>query len=193
LSPRLSRPKLAQSKGGFDRLPAPQGPNRTTPPVFTKSRMGYLRNPVCHIKLLDAKSDVKEVAKRLFLIKGPLWHRAYLVVFYILLFDYLVVFSTFFSLAPGPASVMSDRMDRALMVPALTLLPLNVIALLLWLIAGVRALVKSIRGSAKELWGLGYAVFPILGYLILSTVYDAFLRGHGRSIHNFFYHLPEKL
>jgi len=84
-------------------------------------------------------------------------------------------------------------MDRALMVPSLTLLPLNVIAFLAWLIAGITALVQSIRGTAKELWGLGYAVLPIFGYLILSTIYGAFLLGHGRSIHNFLYHLPGKL
>jgi len=79
------------------------------------------------------------------------------------------------------------------MGPALMLLPLNVIAIFTWLIAGLTALVKSIRGTAKEIWGLSYAVLPILGYLALSTVYDAFLRGQGTAIHRFLYHLPEKL
>lgn len=139
------------------------------------------------------QEEMKEIIKRALLIQGPVWHRAYITVFYFLLFDYFICFGVFFSLPPGPASVMSDRMGRALMGPALMLLPLNIIALVLWIASGVTVVVKAIRRTLTEVWGLTYAILPIAGFLLLSRVYDAFLRGRGTAIHEFLYHLPSKL
>ena len=135
---------------------------------------------------------MKEIIKRALLIQGPLWHRAYIIVFYILLFDYLVCFWVFFSLPPGPASVMSDRMERALMNPALLLLFPNIIAPLVWIATGVTVAVKAIRRTLTETWGLTYAILPIAGLLLLSRIYDAFLSGRGTEIHEFLYHLSSK-
>ena len=136
---------------------------------------------------------MKDFFKRALLIEGPIWHRTYLAVFYLLLIDYLVLFWTFFSLPPGPATVMSDRMDRALMGPALMLFLLNVIAILAWIASGLTVAVKAIRRTLTEAWGVAYAILPIAGFFLLSAVYNAFLTGKGRAIHEFLYHLPNKL
>lgn len=129
------------------------------------------------------------ILKRLFLIRGPKWHALYLLVFYLLIFDFLVVFTVFFSLPPGPASAMSARMDRALMFPALGLMPLNLAAAGVWILTSLGVAIAIIRGKATEQWGIVYAILPFLEFVVLSRIYGAFLSGSGTVIHEILYNL----
>lgn len=132
---------------------------------------------------------MKNLIKRLFLLHGQSQERLALLSLYAVLGFYLVVFWHFFSLPPGPASWMQDRMMRTSMFLGLYLAPLFFLAAGAWLASLVITIAKAIRARAIRASAIPTLCLSPAGYLILRQIYGAFMRGHGTAIHQWLYNL----
>lgn len=127
--------------------------------------------------------------KRLTLLTGPSHERLALVALYFVCAAYLVIFDYFFSLEPGPASVVSNRMMR--LTPFILIdfaVPLA-LACIAWFTALGIAAFRLIK---KCLNRMGSAIVFLLAapvaFLLLREIYTAFLRGHGYTLHRWLYY-----
>jgi len=129
------------------------------------------------------------MVKRIFLLQGQSQERLALISLYAVLGFYLVVFREFFSLSPGPASWMQDRMMRITTFLGLYLAPLFFLATGSWLAALIITAVKLVREKAVKASAVLMLSLPPIGFLIIREIYRAFLRGHGTAIHQWLYNL----
>lgn len=130
-----------------------------------------------------------KLMKRVALLKGP-WHeRMSLVALYSVCVAYLVIFYYFFSLEPGPASMVSDRMMRLTPFLGNYLFPSLAIACISWLTALGIAAFRLIK---KCLNRMGSAIALLLAapvaFILLREIYSVFLRGHGHTLHRWLYY-----
>jgi hypothetical protein len=132
---------------------------------------------------------MKNLIKRLFLLHGQSQERLALLSLYAVVGFYLVVFWHFFSLPPGPASWMQDRMMRITVFLGLYLAPLFFLAAGSWLAALLISIVKAIRARAVSVSTLPTLCISPAGFLVIREIYRAFLRGHGTAIHQWLYNL----
>lgn len=132
---------------------------------------------------------IVKILLRLLLLKGPYWQRAYLISIYCIFIGYFIVFAVFFSLPPGPGWAMSSRLDRVLFMSAPYALVLGGVSVSLWVVASIIGVYKNVRGKADEKWGLLLGILPVLEYYVLSIVYNGFLSGRWRVVHELFYQL----
>ena len=132
---------------------------------------------------------MKKLIKRIFLLHGQSQERLALLSLYAVAGFYLVVFWHFFSLQPGPANWMQDRMMRITMFLGLYLAPLFFLATGAWLAALVIIIVKAIRERRVRASAIPTLCLSPAGYFFLRQIYGAFLRGHGTAIHQWLYNL----
>jgi hypothetical protein len=130
---------------------------------------------------------LKNLIERLFLLRGQSQERAALLSLYAVAAIYFVLFWHFFSLPPGPANAMQDRMMRLMMSLGLFLAPWWLIAAASWLAALAFTIIKAVRTRSVRLSMIPALCLAPAGYLILSRIYAAFLRGHGTAIHQWLY------
>lgn len=132
---------------------------------------------------------MKNLIKRLLLLYGQSQERLALLSLYAVVGFYLIVFWHFFSMQPGPAGWMQDRMMRMTMFLGLYLAPLFFLATGSWLAALVITIVKTIRARSFRASALLTLCMSPAEFLIIREIYRAFLRGHGTAIHQFLYNL----
>lgn len=136
---------------------------------------------------------MSEIIKRCILIKGPYWHRAYLISFYVVFILYFELFLLFFSLPPGPEWAMSSRMERVMIIKFADRLPLLFFIGLLWIAASLTGVFKTIKKTTDEPWGLILSLLLILEYGVFAFIFNELLSGRWSFIHEFIYYLPERM
>lgn len=126
--------------------------------------------------------------KRLALLTGPSQERLALIALYSVCAAYLVIFYHFFSLEPGPASVLRDRMTRLSMFLGIYLVPLFAIAGLTWITALVITIFKLIKKHGVcTSSAIALLAAPTV-FFLLRILFSAFLSGSGRSLHRWLYY-----
>ena len=132
---------------------------------------------------------MKILIKRILLLYGQSQERLALLSLYAVVVFYLVIFWEFFSLAPGPASWMQDRMMRITAFLGLYLAPLFFIATGSWLTAIVITAIKVIKSRRIRVSAILMLCISPVGFLIIREIYSAFVCGHGTAIHQWLYNL----
>ena len=130
-----------------------------------------------------------KLLKRLALLAGPSQERLALVALYSTCAAYLVIFYYFFSLQPGPASVVSDRMMRLSPFLGIYLVPIFTIACLSWVTAlGVTIFRILKRQQPRISSAIAFLLTAPAAFILLRVLFSAFLRGHGHALHRWLYY-----
>lgn len=129
----------------------------------------------------------------IFLTKGDTSTRSALLASYIVLISYGALLVVFFSIPPGPSSTMIARMDRALFGIGILITGTLGIAIVIWL-AGVATYIRSVFSLRMlHIKRLGILTMPILTVIVMASIYNGFLNGHGTAIHKYIYELPKHI
>lgn len=130
-----------------------------------------------------------KLLKRLALLAGPSQERLALVALYSTCAAYLVVFYHFFSLQPGPASVVSDRMIRLSPFLGIHLIPIFTIACLSWITALSVTLFRILKRQQPRISSaIAFLLMAPAAFILLRVLFSAFLHGHGYALHRWLYY-----
>lgn len=127
--------------------------------------------------------------KRVVLFTGPLQERLSLVSLYSICAVYLIVFYYFFSLEPGPASVLSDKMMRLNPFLGVYLTPIFSAAVITWITALSLTIYRLRRKRIERVSRtIVFLLLPPLAFVLLRALFTALLHGYGHTFHDWLYH-----
>jgi hypothetical protein len=137
---------------------------------------------------------MKSALLQLLLLRGPIWQRLFLISFYGISITSIFAIGFVCSFPPpGSYAAFSDRMDRAMMVPAMFLLPIDAFSLLFWIVGFVMMLSSLLSKHIRyyiSAWSLFLAP---TSFLVTSFIYSGIFSGRFRALHEALYRAPSLL
>ena len=121
----------------------------------------------------------------LLLRKFPFCIKLNAIACYVILIFYTFTYIKFFSMQPGPASAMTDRMARS----SMGMIPFLLLIFTIYPSAIISTIKHQVRCRKFLIRPNLLLIVPVVQFVCLAKIYGLMCQGHATRLHNLLYHL----